>query len=89
VLRHGLTLAGRYLVMRTRLVDRPGELIKLTRLVAQQRCNIVQIEHRREGVTLEVADVGVDLTVVTRNEEHCQQLIALLEQNGFPVQRLG
>jgi len=89
VLRHGLTLAGRYLVMRTRLVDRPGELIKLTRLVAQQRCNIVQIEHRREGVTLEVADVGVDLTVVTRNEEHCQQLIALREQNGFPVQRLG
>ena len=29
VMRHGLTLAGRYLVLRTRLPDRPGELIKL------------------------------------------------------------
>ena len=50
VLRHGMTLAGRYLVMRTRLVDRPGELIKLLQLVAAERGNIVQIEHRREGV---------------------------------------
>ncbi len=88
VLRHGLTVAGRYLVMRTRLVDRPGELIKLLELVATERGNIVQIEHRREGVHLEVADTGVDLTVVTRNEAHCLRLIAALEENGFPVERL-
>ncbi|HEX5448644.1 MAG TPA: threonine/serine dehydratase, partial [Gaiellaceae bacterium] len=29
VVRHGLTLNGRYLVFRTRVLDRPGELIKL------------------------------------------------------------
>ena len=29
VMRHGLTLAGRYLVVRTRVPDRPGELRKL------------------------------------------------------------
>ena len=51
VLRHGLTLAGRYLAMRTRLFDRPGELIKLCCSSPQERGNIVQIEHRREGVT--------------------------------------
>ena len=68
VFRHGLTIAGRYLVMRTRLIDRPGELIKLLQLVAQERGNIVQIEHRREGVSLELADTGVELTVVMRNE---------------------
>ena len=28
VMRHGLTLAGRYLVARTRIPDRPGELVK-------------------------------------------------------------
>jgi len=89
VLRHGLTLAGRYLVMRTRLVDRPGELIKLLQLVAQERANLVQIEHRREGVTLELGDTGVDLTVVTRNEAHCLQLIATITAHGFPVQRLA
>ena len=88
VLRHGMTVEGRYLAMRTRLTDRPGELIRVCALIAAERGNIVQIEHRREGVQLEVGDVGLDLTVVMRNEQHCQQLIAALEQNGFPVERL-
>ena len=68
VLRHGLTVAGRYLVLRSRLADRPGELIRFLGIVADTRANIVAIEHRREGVALEVADTGIELTVVTRNE---------------------
>jgi threonine dehydratase len=88
VLRHGMTVEGRYLAMRTRLTDRPGELIRVCELVAAERGNIVQIEHRREGVHLEVGHVGLDLTVVMRNEEHCQRLVTAMEESGFPVERL-
>ncbi|HEX2288116.1 MAG TPA: pyridoxal-phosphate dependent enzyme, partial [Gaiellaceae bacterium] len=35
VMRHGLTLGGRYLVIRTRIPDRPGELVKLLSLIAE------------------------------------------------------
>jgi threonine dehydratase len=87
VLRHGLTVAGRYLVLRSRLADRPGELIHFLGIVADTRANIVAIEHRREGVALEVADTGIELTVVTRNEQHCQRVIAALESSGYPVER--
>ncbi|HEY3920741.1 MAG TPA: threonine ammonia-lyase [Gaiellaceae bacterium] len=88
VLRHGLTVAGRYLVLRSRLGDRPGELIRFLGVVADTRANIVAIEHRREGVALEVADTEVELTVVTRNEQHCLRLIDALESHGYPVERL-
>jgi threonine dehydratase len=88
VMRHGLTVAGRYLVLRSRLPDRPGELIRFLEVVADMRANIVAIEHRREGVALEVADTGIELTVVTRNEQHCLRLIAALEAHGYPVERL-
>jgi threonine dehydratase len=88
VMRHGLTVAGRYLVLRSRLPDRPGELIRFLEVVADTRANIVAIEHRREGVALEVADTGIELTVVTRNEQHCLRLIAALESHGYPVDRL-
>ena len=88
VLRHGLTVEGRYLAMRTRLVDRPGELIRVCQLIAAEGGNIVQVEHRREGYHLEIGDVGLDLTVVMRNEEHCQRLITAMEENGFPVERM-
>ena len=35
VMRHGLAVAGRYLVVRTRVPDRPGELAKLLALLAR------------------------------------------------------
>jgi len=75
-------------VFRSRLADRPGELIKLLEVVARERANIVAIEHRREGVALDVADTEVELIVVTRNEQHCLRLIAALEAHGYPVERL-
>jgi threonine dehydratase len=88
VLRHGLTVAGRYLALRTRVPDRPGELMKLLQLVAQQRGNIVEVEHRREGVALSIVETEVELTLATRDEEHCEQLVAALEAAGYPVERL-
>ena len=88
VMRHGLTSTGRYLVFRSRLADRPGALIKLLELVAAQRGNIVKIDHHREGVSLDLGDTGVELTVVTRNEAHRQSIVRSIEENGFPVERL-
>jgi len=88
VLQHGLTSAGRYLVIRSRLPDRPGELIKLLSLIAEERGNLVSVAHQRQGVSLDLGDTGVELTIVMRNEEHCQTMLAALEANGFPVERL-
>src|SRR5581483_4214922 len=88
VMRHGLTAAGRYLVIRTRLPDRPGELIKLLELIARERGNLVSVEHHREGVSLDLGDTGVELTIVTRNEEHCQTILRSLVDHGFPVERI-
>ena len=88
VMRHGLTLAGRYLVVRTRLPDRPGELIKLLQLVAEERVNVVSVEHHREGMQISVAETEVELTLATRDEEHCAALLARMREWGYPVERL-
>jgi threonine dehydratase len=88
VMRHGLTVAGRYLVVRTQLADRPGELIKLLSLVAAERGNVIAVEHHREGMDVGVTATEVELTLVTRDEEHCRQLLAAMEESGYSVQRL-
>ena len=88
VVRHGLTNAGRYLVMRTRVLDRPGELLKLLELVAAERGNILEIRHRREGIGIDVTETGVELTITTRDEAHARELVAALEAAGYPVERL-
>jgi len=88
VMRHGLTVAGRYLVVRTRVSDRPGELIKLLSLVAKERVNVVAVEHHREGMHLPVGETEVELTLTTRDEAHCEALLREMEGWGYPVERL-
>ena len=89
VMRHGLSVAGRYLVMRTQIPDRPGELTKLLSLVAEERGNLISVEHHREGMDLPVSATEVELTIVTRDEEHCRQLLAAMDERGYPVQRIS
>jgi len=88
VVRHGLTVAGRYLVVRTMIEDRPGELIKLLELVAQERGNLISVEHHREGLASSAAETEVELTIVTRNDDHCGTLCAALEGHGYSLDRL-
>ncbi|MDX6483924.1 MAG: threonine dehydratase [Gaiellaceae bacterium] len=88
VMRHGLTLAGRFLVVRTRVPDRPGELVRLLELVAQERGNLVSVEHHREGMAVSIAETEVELTLGTRDEEHCTALLAALRDQGYEVERL-
>jgi len=88
VMRHGLTVAGRYLVVRTQLPDRPGELIKLLSLVAEERGNVISVEHHREGMDIPVSETEVELTLVTRDEEHCRQLLDAMARLGYSLDRL-
>jgi threonine dehydratase len=88
VMRHGLTVAGRYLVVRTHLADRPGELIKLLSLIAAERGNVISVEHHREGMDIPVNATEIELTLVTRDEDHCTQLLAAMAENGYAVDRL-
>jgi threonine dehydratase len=88
VMRRGLTLAGRYLVVRTRLLDRPGELIKLLSLVAEERANVLSVEHHREGMDVPVTESEVELTLATRDPQHCTAVLDALRLHGYPAERL-
>ncbi|HEY2182858.1 MAG TPA: threonine ammonia-lyase [Gaiellaceae bacterium] len=88
VMRRGLASHGRYLVLRTRVPDHPGELAKLLDLLAAERVNVVEVEHQRESAVVPIGYTGVELTLLTRDTEHCNQLIAQLGAWGYPVERL-
>jgi threonine dehydratase len=88
VMRRGLALSGRYLVLRTRVLDRPGELAELLRRLAGERVNVVDVEHQREPSSVPVGYTGIELTLLTRDSKHCEQLLAQLGEWGYPVERL-
>jgi len=89
VMRHGLTAAGRYLVLRTRVPDRPGELVKLLTLLADERANVVSVEHHREGMSMSIGETEVELTVATRDVDHCSAVVDAMKRWGYGVERLA
>jgi threonine dehydratase len=88
VMRRGLAVSGRYLVLRTQVIDRPGELAKLLDLLAGERVSVVEVEHQREAAWVPVGYTGVELTLLTRDPDHCDQLLSVMREWGYPVERL-
>ena len=89
VMRHGLTAGGRYLVVRTKISDRPGELLKLLSLVAEERVNVISVEHHREGLELPVVETEVELTLATRDRDHRDALLDTMRRWGYQVERVS
>jgi threonine dehydratase len=86
LIEHGLAAAGRYLVMRIALTDRPGELARLVALLAELGLNIIDVEHHRTGSELPIQQVAVNITVATRDPEHRDEVMAAIRSRGYLVE---
>ncbi|NYT94160.1 threonine ammonia-lyase [Salinispora sp. H7-4] len=85
VIEHGLAAAGRYLRVTVRCSDRPGQLALLLNEIAEQRANVVDVEHQRANPHLRLGEVEVALSVETRGTEHSDTLISVLRASGYQV----
>jgi threonine dehydratase len=88
VVRRGLTVDGRYLVVALLIPDRPGQLARIVDIIARERSNILSIEHHREGRNIGVLETEAELTLATRDEVHSQTVLRALTDAGFVVTRL-
>jgi threonine dehydratase len=88
VMRRGLAVGGRFLNVRTRVPDRPGELAKLLAMIAAERVNVVDVAHQRESAWVPVGETGIELTLLTRDSAHCEQLLTQMREWGYPSDRI-
>jgi threonine dehydratase len=85
VLRHGLSAAGRYLMFRCRLPDRPGALARLLRELASLGANVLDVAHERVATLLRVDEAEVSLQIETRGPAHCEEVIGALRAAGYTL----
>ncbi len=83
VVAHGLAASGRYMSLRIPLPDRPGQLARVSELLAQVGANVIEVLHTRHGQGLQISEVILQLSVETRGEEHRALVIETLERAGF------
>ena len=83
VVESGLAHAGRYLVLRVMLKDRPGQLSRLLSVVSDSQANVLDIGHLRHAPTVHLGHVEVLLTLETRNYTHAEEVWERLRSAGY------
>jgi threonine dehydratase len=83
IIERGMVQDGRLIRLRIYLLDRPGALHELTRLIAEHRANIVDTLHNRAYYGVNLGDTAIDVTLETRGREHVEQILAALTAEGY------
>lgn len=83
VIQRGLSAAGRYMTIKLMLNDRPGELTTISRIISEHDANVTGVDHTRLGGALSMGDVSITIDMETKGVEHCQEVIAALEAEGY------
>jgi threonine dehydratase len=88
IIERGLVQDGRMVRLRIHLLDKPGALYELTRLIAEARANIVDTLHSRAYYGVNLGDTVIDITMETRGSEHIEQIINTLSAAGYNHSRI-
>lgn len=83
VISHGLAASERYLKLRIPLPDRPGQLARVSALVAECSANVVEVLHTRHNNSLAISQVELELHIETRGPTHADQVLARLRDEGY------
>lgn len=89
VLRRGLVKTGRLARLLVTTPDLPGALARVAGIVAEARCNILEINHDREFSGAELGETRVELVLETHGFDHVERVKTLLTQAGYPLGRDG
>jgi threonine dehydratase len=89
IIERGLVKDGRLVRLGVVLRDRPGALARLTALIAEERVNILQIEHDRAFSRQDIGATEVELTLETSGRRQIDALKLRLEGAGYSVEERG
>lgn len=85
IIDRGLVFDGRLVRLKVKVPDRPGNLSRLTRLVAGLGANVLEIVHRRAFADISVGEVEIVLHLETRGRDHVQEIEEALVGEGLSV----
>ena len=88
IIERGLVQDGRLIMLRIHLLDKPGALAELTRLIARHRANIVNTLYNRAYYGVNLGDTVIDITMETRGREQVAELLAALTTEGYKHSRV-
>lgn len=85
MINKGLVSRDRIFNFSVNIPDRPGELAKITHIIADVGANIVKLAHNQFKNLSRFRDKEVLITVETNGTDHIQQLVQAFEEKGYAI----
>lgn len=83
VISRGMAKSGRVFTFSVELEDKPGQMVEVSKVVAQLGGNVIRVQHERNDDSQQINSCELRMTVETRNEEHIESIREALIQEGF------
>ena len=85
VIHRGLVTSGRYSELNIELLDRPGELTRISSVISGLGANVVQVNHTRGNVHNDVNACFLQIAMETRDFDHFNTIKEALQNAGYSV----
>jgi len=85
VINRGLLMSGRTCQLMIELVDKPGQLKNVSRIIADLGGNVISVHHERANEGSDVNGCYLRLVLETRNFEHIEEIRKALTDFGFKL----
>ena len=85
VIKRGLLMSGRTAQLMIELVDKPGQLKNVSRIIADMGGNVISVHHERANEGSDVNGCYLRIVLETRNFEHIADIKKALVDFGFKL----
>ncbi|MDD6730246.1 MAG: threonine ammonia-lyase [Eggerthellaceae bacterium] len=86
VVQHGLIQRDRVFTVSVLLPDRPGELVEVASIIAQENGNVIRLEHNQFVNTNRNEAVELRVTIEAFGTDHKNRIVGALRQAGLETQ---
>jgi threonine dehydratase len=86
VIERGLVRDGRLVRIDVALLDKPGQLARVSQVIAAHRANVIEVHHSR-AFSDRFGDTILQLTMETRGLDHVEEILRALRERGYAVRR--
>ncbi|WP_288268210.1 threonine ammonia-lyase [uncultured Bifidobacterium sp.] len=89
VIQKGMIARGRIMNFEVELPDTPGQLVKVATILAEQRANVIALDHDQFKASSHYTDsVSLGVTVETNGPEHIDRVLDAMRAAGFQPKRI-
>ena len=85
VIKRGLLMTGRTCSLNIELLDKPGQLMDVSKIIAEAGGNVISIHHERANEGSAVNGCYLRIVLETRNYAHIDEIRTALKENGFKI----